>query len=173
MKSIIFVLFFVIAINSYAQDFAESKEKVEIENTIKILVDAWANGDAQKFASPFTTDSDFTVWFGMKLKGKEEIAYGHHIIFNDFYANTIWNLEIDQIRFLGNDTAIVHASGSVTKADEPIPEEPDAVPLIVFHSLAGEWKIVALQNTLYAVNEFKANGDINRIKRIAGENLDK
>lgn len=109
----------------------------------------------------------------MKLKGKEEIAFGHNIIFKDFYANTVWNLKIDKIRFLGKNTALVHASGSVTKTDEPIPKEPDAVPLIVFHKVEGEWKIVALQNTLYAVNEFRANGDINRIKRIARENIDK
>jgi hypothetical protein len=32
---------------------------------------------------------------------------------------------------------------------------------------------VALQNTPFAVNEFRANGDLKRMKRIANENKDK
>lgn len=172
MKYIKIVLFFGI-FNSYGQAFDKLKEKTQIENTIKFMVDAWAQGDAQKFATPFTTDADFTVWYGLKLNGKEEIAFGHNIIFKSFYANTTWNLEIDKIRFLGEDTALVHASGSVTTKGDSIPEEPDAIPLIVFNKVDGEWKIVALQNTPYAVNEFRANGDINRMKSIARENRDK
>lgn len=83
----------------------------------------------------------------MKLNGKEEIAFGHNILFKASYTNTIWDLEIDKIRFLGDETALIHASGSVTKKGDPIPEEPDAVPLIVFHNVEGKWKIGALQIT--------------------------
>ncbi|MGI9552522.1 MAG: SgcJ/EcaC family oxidoreductase, partial [Aurantibacter sp.] len=122
MKYILVVLFFGIAISSYAQDFDKAKEKAEIEKTLKVLVEAWTQGDAEKFSAPFAADADFTVWFGLKLKGKEEIAFGHNIIFKDFYANTIWNLRMDKIRFLSKDIALVHASGSVTKTGEPIPE---------------------------------------------------
>ena len=69
MKSILFALVFGIGMHSYAQGFDEVKEKAKIENTIKILVDAWARGDAKEFAAPFVKDADFTVWFGMKLNG--------------------------------------------------------------------------------------------------------
>lgn len=39
--------------------------------------------------------------------------------------------------------------------------------LIVFQKINQEWKVKALQNTPYAVNEFRTNGDINRMKRMA------
>ncbi|MGB5236595.1 MAG: SgcJ/EcaC family oxidoreductase [Flavobacteriaceae bacterium] len=156
-----------------AQDFDEAKEKIKIEHKIKILVDAWKTGDAQKFASPFTEDADFTVWFGLKLNGKEEIAFGHNLIFNNFYANTVWDLSIDKIRFLGPEVDLVNASGAILKDGESKPSEPDAVPLIIFSKIIDEWKFVALQNTPFAVNEFRANGDLKRMKRIAKENMDK
>jgi len=165
------ILFF--GLNSHAQEFNEAKERTEIEETIKILVDAWTEGDADKFASPFTDDADFMVWFGMHLKGKEEITFGHNIIFKDFYANTIWDLKILKIRFIGSNVALVHAAGAIIKEGDDEPTEPDAVPLIVLNKIENNWKIVALQNTPFAVNEFRANGDLKRMKRIARENIDK
>jgi uncharacterized protein (TIGR02246 family) len=165
------LLFF--GLNSHAQGFNEDKEKTEIEQTIKILVDAWRVGDANKFAAPFTEDADFMVWFGLHLKGKEEIAFGHNIIFKQFYANTIWDLKIAKIRFLGNNVALVHAAGAIIKDGGDEPTEPDAVPLIVLNKIDNNWKIVALQNTPFAVNEFRANGDLQRMKRLARENIGK
>ena len=135
MKLFLSLLFLSLSVNLIAQEIDETKEQAEIEQTIKILVDAWKAGDAQKFASPFASDADFIVWFGLKLHGKEEIAFGHNLIFKDFYANTVWDLRIDKIRFLGPEVALVHASGAILKNGESNPPEPDAVPLIVFHKI--------------------------------------
>ena len=154
-----------------AQEFDEAAAKAKIEEKITVLVDAWKAGDAQQFASPFTNDADFTVWFGLKLNGREEIAYGHNIIFNAFYANTVWDLEVDKIRFINDKVALVHARGAILKEGEPLPSEPDAVPLIVFNMIEDEWKIVTLQNTPFAVNEFGKNGDLRRMKKIAREHM--
>ncbi|MDF1698686.1 MAG: SgcJ/EcaC family oxidoreductase [Saprospiraceae bacterium] len=166
MKKIIISLILLIGLNLSAQESSEVKARNQIENKIKTLVDAWAIGDAELFASSFSEDADFTVWFGMKLKGKKEIAFGHSIIFKEFYANTVWNLKIDKIRFVGPEVALVHCSGSVLKSGEDNLSEPDAVPLLVFQKIDEDWKIITLQNTPFAVNEFRANGDIRRMKKI-------
>ncbi|MDX1283856.1 MAG: SgcJ/EcaC family oxidoreductase [Draconibacterium sp.] len=149
----------------YAQESNQSTARTQIESVLNSLVDAWGKGDAELFASNFTEDADFTVWFGMRLHGREEIAFGHNIIFKEFYANTIWDLKIDKIRFIGTDHALVHCSGSVIKQGETSPAEPDAVPLLVFQKNDDTWKIISLQNTPYAVNEFRSNGDIRRMKK--------
>jgi len=120
-------------------------------------------------ASPFSENADFTVWYGMKLSGQKEIAFGHNIIFKEFYANTVWNLNIDKIRFVGQEIALVHCSGAVRNDGDDSPMEPDAVPLLVFQKINDDWKIITLQNTPFAVNEFRENGDIKRMKRIMRE----
>lgn len=172
MKSIFLMASLSLVLSSHAQEF-NNQERVEIEKTVKLLVDAWSEGDGNKFAFPFTEDADFMVWFGLHLTGKQEIATGHDFIFKDFYANTIWNLKVEKIRFVGNDVALVHCAGAVVKLGDPEPDEPDAVPLLVLHKIDCQWKIVALQNTIYAVKEFNGMGSIAEIKKNIREKLDK
>ena len=73
-------------------------------------------------------------------------------------------MKIQKIRFLGINVALVHGAGAILKVGSDSPIEPDAVPLIVLNKIGNDWKIVALQNTPYAVNEFRANGDLKRMK---------
>ncbi len=169
MKNIVLVFALSFGILLSAQDSDETAAKGDIEKVIGTMVEAWSKGDAELFASNFHEDADFTVWFGMRLQGRQEIAFGHNIIFKEIYANTVWDLKIDRIKFLGSDIALVHCSGAVVKQGEQSPAEPDAVPLLVFEKIDANWKIRALQNTPFAVNEFRANGDIRRMKKIMRE----
>jgi uncharacterized protein (TIGR02246 family) len=174
MKNLILIVILIsISSSLFAQQFDKKKEEQKIENIIAGIVDAWTRGDAQSFANYFAEDADFIVWFGLHMQGRKDIAFGHNIIFKDFYANTTWNLKINKIRFLGENVALAYASGAVVKNGDPIPEEPDAVPLIVLNRIKNDWQIISFQNTLYAVKEFRENGDINRMKRIMNESADK
>ncbi|MGI9205294.1 MAG: SgcJ/EcaC family oxidoreductase [Woeseiaceae bacterium] len=150
-------------------DSNDATEKEAIVSVIDGLTDAWQAGDGDAWADAFVDDADFTIWFGMGLKGKEQIAWGHQLIFDSFYADTVFKLDVQQIRFLGNDVAIAHLRGEVVKGGEERTTEPDAVPLAVLHRSDGVWKIVAFQNTPFVVNEFRTNGDIKRFKRLAAE----
>ena len=172
MKIVIIVISLFLGLNLSAQNLNEIEESKQIENIIKTLVEAWSHGDAEMFASPFSEDADFTVWFGMKLSGQKEIAFGHNIIFKEFYANTVWDLKIDKVRFVGQDVALVHCSGAILKEGMDSPNEPDAVPLLILNKIDNDWKIIALQNTPFVVNEFRANGDLKRMKRIMREYKD-
>ena len=165
MKSIFLIANLAIALSLHSQGFDQENEKTEIEKTVKVLVNAWTGGDGTKFASPFTEDADFMVWFGLHLTGKQEIASGHDFLFKDFYANTVWNLKVEKIKFIGEEVALVHCAGAVVKKGGPEPDEPDAVPLLVLNKIDGQWKIAALQNTIYAVEEFNGMGSIVEIKK--------
>lgn len=171
-KYLLTIAIISVSLATYSQEFDKNKEEKKIEDIISGIVDAWTQADAKSFAAFFAEDADFMVWFGLHMQGRNEISFGHNMIFNDFYANTTWNLKIKKIRFIGKNLALVHAAGAVVKNGDPIPEEPDAVPLIVLNRAENDWEIIALQNTPYAVNEFRTNGDINRMKRIASENQD-
>jgi len=171
-KSLLLIAVVSITFTAFSQEFDKNKEEEKIESIIAGIVDAWTQADAKSFAAFFAEDADFMVWFGLHMQGRNDIAFGHNMIFNEFYANTTWNLKIKKIRFIGENVALVHAAGAVVKKGDPIPEEPDAVPLIVLNKVENNWAIIALQNTPYAVNEFRANGDINRMKEMASKNRD-
>ena len=146
----------------------ETRES-EIQDVVERLVAAWRAGDGSAWAEEFTDDADFTVWFGLRLKGREKIAFGHQMIFDNFYADTTFEMTVRNIRFLGDDVAIALLAGSVVRNGESVPEEPDAVPMAVLKRQENAWKIVAFQNTPFAVNEFRANGDIKRLKQLASQ----
>jgi len=152
-----------------AADGSQSEAELQIVRVFEQLTEAWRTGNGNAWADAFVEDADFTVWFGLFIKGKEQIAWGHQLIFDNFYADTVFEFEIRQVRFVRPDVAIIHLSGSVVKNGENIPAEPDAVPMAVLERIDTDWKIVAFQNTPYVVNEFRANGDLKRFKKIAAE----
>lgn len=162
------VLPLVFSMKSVADDSQEKAES-KIAGVFDQLTEAWRTGNGNAWADAFVEDADFTVWFGLSLKGKEQIARGHQLIFDDFYADTVFEFDIRQIRFVKPDVAIVHLSGSVIRNGENLPAEPDAVPMAVLEQVDDDWKIVAFQNTPFVVNEFRANGDLKRFKKIAAE----
>lgn len=156
-----------IGLSSFGALADDQSREAEIHSVVERLSEAWRAGDGSAWADEFAKDADFTVWFGMRLKGKEEIAFGHQMIFDNFYANTTFAMTIEDLRFLGDTVGIALLAGSVVKDGEAIPEEPDAVPIAVFEKQEDGWKIVAFQNTPFVVNEFRTNGDIKRLKELA------
>jgi len=170
------LLFLVVGLLTLSSALADENGRPDAEaqilGVIGSLTEAWREGDGDAWANAFAEDAVFTVWFGMSLEGKEKIAWGHQLIFDSFYANTVFELDVKQIRFLGDDVAIVHLRGSVLKVGQAPPVEPDAVPIAVLNRNDDIWKIVAFQNTPFVVNEFRMNGDLKRFKRLAAEQHD-
>jgi uncharacterized protein (TIGR02246 family) len=169
-KNLLFIVIGLLTLSSaLADENVLPDAEAQIVGVINSLIDAWREGDGEAWADAFAEDADFTVWFGLSLKGKEQIAWGHQLIFDSFYANTVFELGATQIRFLGDGVAIVHLQGSVLEAGQEPPAEPDAVPIAVLNRSDDTWKIVAFQNTPFVVNEFRMNGDLKRFKRLAAE----
>lgn len=114
----------------------------------------------------FTDDADFTVWFGLELKGREAIASGHQFVFDSVYPDTVFELDIRQLRFLGPDTAMVHLKGRLTKVGEPRSDAPDAVPMAVLKRVRDNWKVIAFHNTPFLVNELRGGLALGEMKRL-------
>lgn len=168
MKFPLLVLPLAFPVRSVADDL-QTKAELQISGVFDQLTEAWRIGNGNAWADAFVDGADFTVWFGLAIKGKEQIAWGHQLIFDSFYADTVFEFDIRQIRFIKPDVAIVYLSGSVVRNGENPPSEPDAVPMAVLEQVGDDWKIVAFQNTPFVVNEFRANGDLKRFKKIAAE----
>ena len=135
-----------------------------IADVVAGLTEAWGAGDAQAWAAHFAEDARFTVWFGLRLRGREEIAFGHNIIFDSFYSGTVFDLSIDDLMFPSKDIAVAQLSGQVLRDGESRTSEPDAVPLAVFRRIEAGWEIIVFQNTPSAVPQLREFGDLDRFK---------
>lgn len=122
---------------------------------------AWRDGDGEAWGRCFTEDADFTTWFGLRLSGREDIASGHQGIFDTFYANTVYDLRVETLRFLSDDVVLVALLGSVVEIGEQEPSTPQTVPLAVMARGADGWKVTAFQNTYAgAMDSGRVNGDL-------------
>jgi uncharacterized protein (TIGR02246 family) len=161
------LLLWPLAVSAQVQ---ERPEEADIRAVFERLESAWSDADGQAWGAEFAEDADFTVWFGLRLRGRDEIAAGHDIILSSIYAGTTFEMEVEGIRFVGDDVALARLEGRVTEAGEPRPAEPDAVPLAVLRREGGgDWEIIAFQNTPQVVDEFRENGDLRRFKALVAE----
>lgn len=159
MKTIIVTLICFISTCTFAQD------KDAIQSVFRGLTEAWEQADGNAWGSYFTEDADFTVWFGLHLKGRSEIADGHQWVFNTVYPNTRYEFTITDLKFIKPDVAIAHLNASVIKPGEDLPAEPNTLPVAVLQKLGEDWKIVMFHNMKNRIKEIEAQ----RKKGIMGD----
>ena len=126
---------------------ARAEDERAIRSIIAGLSEAWTAGDAQAWASAFTEDADFTVWNGLYVKGRAEIARGHEQIFNTHYRGTKHRFVVRSVRFLGEGVAVVHAGADVVSKGADFPASPQVAPALVFVKEGGRWRIAVFHNT--------------------------
>lgn len=171
MKTITLMLVIVCLLVSPSLDAKESDsvDRQAISAVFDALTSAWRAGDGEAWGDQFVDDADFTVWFGLELKGKNDIASGHQFVFDKVYPGTAFELEIRQLRFLGSDFAVAHLTGFVVTEGEAVPEGPDAVPIAIVQRVEEEWKIVAFHNTPFIVPELRQSMPLAKFKKLVAE----
>ena len=106
---------------------------------------AWNAADASAWAGEFSEDADFIHVLGSHFTGRDAIAEGHRVIFSTIYQGSSYALEIEKIRRLGPDAAIVFTESKLRLANGA---EAAARPTLIAARQGDRWQIVALQNTL-------------------------
>jgi uncharacterized protein (TIGR02246 family) len=70
-------------------------------------IDGWNAGNGKAFAAPYIDESDYIGFDGTYLKGRQEIASLHQMLFDKFVKGSRLVGKIRSIRFLTSDIAIV------------------------------------------------------------------
>ena len=111
-------------------------------------MDGWNSGSGAAFAAPFTDDVDFVAFDGTRFRGRDELVRFHDPLFATHLRGTRLVGGVTDIRFLGADVAIVHASGSMIPrgATHAAPER-DSIQTLVAVKQEGRWSFAAFQNT--------------------------
>ena len=112
------------------------------------VLDAWGSGDAEAFAAPFRDDAVFVAFDGSVLSGRAQIAAVHRELFARWLKGSRLVDERTVVRFVGADTAIVHAVGGTIMRGKtrPAPER-DSIQTLVAVRDAGGWSFVSFHNT--------------------------
>ena len=172
MKSLLIVILASLLVGSptFAANSSQKREEMRIVRVLERLSTAWQVGDRNAWAGAFTEDAYFTVLFELGKRGDEKIAWGHQLIFDNFHADTTFNIGIRQVRFIKPEVAIVQLNGFVATGDEGGPVDSYAIPTVILERTSTQWKIVAFQNTPFVVDEFRAYGNLRRFKPTSAAN---
>ena len=112
------------------------------------LMDGWNQGSGDAFAAVFTEDGDLVAFDGTHFKGRKEIAPFHQQLFDKWMKGSRLVGQVERVRFLSPDVALLHAVGGTVMRGktEPSPER-DSIQTLVATRQNGEWRLAAFQNT--------------------------
>jgi uncharacterized protein (TIGR02246 family) len=112
------------------------------------LMDAWNQGDGTAFAAVFTHDGDLVAFDGTHLKGREQIAAVQQRLFDKYLKGTRLVGEVERVRFLDHDTAVMHALGNTVMRGKSTPSRQRAsIQTLVAVRHDDGWRVAAFQNT--------------------------
>jgi uncharacterized protein (TIGR02246 family) len=107
------------------------------------LARAWDLGDADAYGACFTAGATYTTFVGTVYRGRDDLAAGHRALFGSVLKGTWMFNEIVDVRFYGDDTAVVVGRGDVARRR---PAKLTKVQTYTLVREAGEWRIASFHN---------------------------
>lgn len=109
---------------------------------------AWTDGDARAYGECFTDDSDYVSFDGARAVGREPMVRLHDDLFRGVLFGSSLLGEIESVRYLGPDVAVVHATGSVLVAwrSRPPKGRLSRQTMVAVRTPDG-WRFAAFHNT--------------------------
>jgi uncharacterized protein (TIGR02246 family) len=124
-------------------------DEAAVRDVYRQLMDAWNQGSGAAMAAVFTADGHLIGFDGTHLEGREEIAPFHQRLFDKWLKGSRLVGQVTDVRFLGPDTAVLHAVGGTVLRGKraPAPERDSIQTLVVTRQAEGDWRVAAFQNT--------------------------
>jgi uncharacterized protein (TIGR02246 family) len=99
-------------------------DEAAVRDLYQQLMDGWSRGSGEAFAAVFTQDGDLVAFDGTHFKGRREIAPFHQQLFDRWMKATRLVGQVEAVRFLSSDVALLHAVGGTVMRGktEPSPE---------------------------------------------------
>lgn len=91
----------------------KESDEVAITDLFERLCAAWGEGDAAAYGACFTEDADYVSFDGTRARGRAPMVEAHDKLFRGVLAGSRLVGEVESIRLLSSDVAVVHATGSV------------------------------------------------------------
>jgi uncharacterized protein (TIGR02246 family) len=88
----------------------------ELKDLFQRLCQAWTDGDAAAYGACFTADCDYVSFDGTRAHGREQVIEPHDKLFRGVLFGSALVGEVGSIRYIADDVAVLHGSGSVLVA---------------------------------------------------------
>jgi uncharacterized protein (TIGR02246 family) len=112
------------------------------------LMEGWNAGSGAAFAAPFAEDGDLVAFDGTHFKGRQAIIDFQQPLFDTWLKGTRLVGEVQSVRFLNPDLAVMHALGGTLMRGKAKPDPArDSIQTLVVVRSAGTWQLAAFQNT--------------------------
>lgn len=125
-----------------------------IGRMVQSQAEAWCRGDAEGYAANAEADLGFTNILGARFVGREAFVKVHERILSGIYQGSRLTLDIEHLRILGPDVAVVELAVRLEGAKSAPPGihlDADGTLrtrlLEVFERRAGSWVLVVNHNT--------------------------
>ena len=124
------------------------KDEREIRELMERLSDSWARGDAQAYGAEFTEDCDYVAFDGTRFRGPSEPQTHLARLFDTVLKDSRLEGEVESVRFVSPDAAVVHWTGSVAYPwQERVSRRRLSRQTLVMVRRDGRWRATAFQNT--------------------------
>ena len=119
-----------------------------VRDLFRQLLAAWGRGDGAAYGALFTGDAEYVAFDGSNRRGAAAIATEHQQLFDTWLKGTRLVGQIDSLRFLGPDVALVHASGGTIFSGQKDERgrRPSIQTLVAVRRSHG-WRFTAFHNT--------------------------
>ena len=124
-------------------------DEAAVRDLYRQFMRAWNRGSGADLAAVFTQDGDLVGFDGTHLKGRQEIAPFHQRLFDRWLRGSRLVGQVTDLRFLGPDTAVMHAVGGTVLRGKraPAPERDSIQTLVATREAEDDWRLAAFQNT--------------------------
>jgi uncharacterized protein (TIGR02246 family) len=94
----------------------ERVDDEQLRALFRRICQAWTDGDAEAYGACFTPDCDYVSFDGTRTQGRDGVVESHDKLFRGVLFGTALVGEIESIRYLADDVAVLHGNGSVLVA---------------------------------------------------------
>jgi uncharacterized protein (TIGR02246 family) len=111
------------------------------------LCQTWTDGDAAAYGACFTSDCDYVSFDGTRARGREQMVASHDKLFRGVLFGTALVGEVQSIRYLAEDVALLHGNGSVLVAwRSQLPKSRLTCNTLVAVRRPEGWRFAAIHN---------------------------
>lgn len=137
------------AVLNAASPTFQAADEAAVRRLFQQLIACWNRGDGSAYAALFTEDSDYVAFDGTHFRGRQVNADNHQRLFDTFLkGSTLEGQEINRLRFLTPDVALMHTTGTVKLRwqSRPAPGRRSIQTLVAVREGDG-WRFAAFHNT--------------------------